>query len=390
MAGMINILRYLDFLPNTSKFYKKSLPFLFVLREFIKILINPLLHARIYPNYKVYSDSLEYKRAFREYSRQIYKKWTEKGSLSYRQCPLCDSVKHIPYLQTPEGISYSQCNACNFVYLNPVPSEKEYLEIYETGYNGLIEKKEKKKEKNSISDSKVITNYDGLEIIKKYKTTGRFLDYGCGSGWALSLAKKYYDVFGIDIDEKQLARAKETTGLSSRIQKIDIGEEDSISHLYGSFDIVHTYQNIEHLLSPRRYLREFNKLLKTGGILYISCPNIDSFAFECLKELNSMACISHVSMFSPKTISNVLKLEGFEILEVGTYSRDISVYEFIMYNVNPNPILFEHRNFYTHYPFVTYLLGLPLWGAIEAYFFLQLLKRKEKFGNYLYCVAKKI
>jgi SAM-dependent methyltransferase len=50
-----------------------------------------------------------------------------------------------------------------------------------------------------------------VKIIQKYKASGKLLDVGCGPGFFLAYAERYYDAHGIDISEYAIKEAKYRT-----------------------------------------------------------------------------------------------------------------------------------------------------------------------------------
>lgn len=59
-----------------------------------------------------------------------------------------------------------------------------------------------------------------VKIIHKYKASGKLLDVGCGQGFFLAYAGKYYDAHGIDISEYAVREAKQRT----RAAKLSVGD----------------------------------------------------------------------------------------------------------------------------------------------------------------------
>jgi SAM-dependent methyltransferase len=355
-------------------------------KEVAKVFIQPYRDARAFPNRRVHEDSLRFMKDFRGYAEKKLRDWKARGVLHLRPCPLCGSGTSRARIRTPECIEYMSCEGCGFVFLNPAPSQVAYNEIYETSYDGLLSEWEKKKDENGCSDY-LEESYFSLDILRRYQPSGRFLDYGCGSGWILRLAKAYYDVTGMDINPVQLARIREVLGIHSLVEG-DI-TEGLPATMHGCFDVVHSNQNLEHMLEPRKCIVEWRKALRSGGYLFIACPNVDSFAFEIFGGQNSMAILSHVSLFSLKTLRSLLVREGFDVVESGSYCRDVGSFEYWVYRVNPAPAAFEHRHAWPRHPKSALTLGYPVWIVTELYFYFEMLRRRETFGNYLYVLARR-
>lgn len=98
---------------------------------------------------------------------------------------------------------------------------------------------------------------------------GRALDLGAGQG-ALSHALKLrgFDVTAADINTGQF-RAPGVL-----CAKLDLNKP--LPFPDGDFDLVMAVEVLEHLESPRAFLREVYRVLRPGGLAVVSTPNITS------------------------------------------------------------------------------------------------------------------
>ena len=93
------------------------------------------------------------------------------------------------------------------------------------------------------------------------------LDVGCGDGILLSLVGDQVDRFGVDIVQGAPAYAE-----SARYFMRDVSNGLPFSD--ATFDVVHSSELIEHLLDTRAFLRECMRVLRPGGRLVVSTPNL--------------------------------------------------------------------------------------------------------------------
>jgi SAM-dependent methyltransferase len=100
------------------------------------------------------------------------------------------------------------------------------------------------------------------------------------------------------------------------------------------FDVVTAFEVIEHVVStPRRLLGESRRVLKRGGLLYLTTPNVcawakvrrmlsqvhpyDAGAYSMDFQERHHMC--HVYEYDPWTLQQVVQSEGFEIVECATW-----------------------------------------------------------------------
>lgn len=101
----------------------------------------------------------------------------------------------------------------------------------------------------------------------------RVLDLGCGTGYgAAKLASAASSVVGVDVSPDAIAFAKEAyapSGVDFRV----IDPNEALPFADGSFDVVLSFQVIEHVVDDRNYIAEANRVLSKGGVFVVITPD---------------------------------------------------------------------------------------------------------------------
>ncbi len=116
---------------------------------------------------------------------------------------------------------------------------------------------------------------------------GRILDDGCGGGGtALSLAEETAFAVGLDLDAR-FANAGTTLAREKGIGNAGFvrGDGTRLPFRSGSFDLVFSHSVIEHVASAQEYLSECHRVLRPGGVLYLSTAPYLSLAGAHLPRL---------------------------------------------------------------------------------------------------------
>ena len=99
----------------------------------------------------------------------------------------------------------------------------------------------------------------------------RLLDPGCGEGtMAAVLRGRFEEVHGVDISREAVERA---CALGVNAVRVNVNVEP-LPYPEGSFDTVVSLDVIEHVFDPVDFLREIHRVLRPGGALVVSTPNI--------------------------------------------------------------------------------------------------------------------
>jgi len=190
--------------------------------------------------------------------------------------------------------------------------------ILETTYNRIWERKTKTEtEKQHQKNCKC----RACEASKLFEGGYSFLDVGCGSGFlATLLAKRYKEYYGVDISPLALAKAAEK---GVKVVNVDINEEQ-LPFEDGYFDAVACLDVIEHVLNPFFLLKEINRVLRPGGTLVISTPNMRYwYHIMSLVVFGRFPRTSsdieaydggHIHYFTRKDLAYLLRAHGFKVL----------------------------------------------------------------------------
>lgn len=106
-------------------------------------------------------------------------------------------------------------------------------------------------------------------IIKYTKNNDFILDVGCGTGLALHLLnqKAKRNIFGIDISVTSIEKCRQKQ-LDCQVYN---GKE--IPFPNDHFNLVGSYNVLEHVDNPEQFLDEMLRVLKKEGIMILVCPN---------------------------------------------------------------------------------------------------------------------
>ncbi len=227
------------------------------------------------------------------------------------ECVYCNSTETGFFLKN-NAFSYFKCKDCNLVFLFPQSSEKHTLFSNKRMYgerNKIVEYFKREKYYQGVS-SRIIKQ------IKKYQKKGKLLDVGSSYGLFLNEARRAgFDVFGVE-------KEKEATDYSKKRFNLKIFNNYFENLKGGQYDIVSFIDVLEHLPNLKLVLAKTKKLLKSDGILFIQCPNLQSLVFKLTKEKwNWLLPNVHLYHFSIKSLKKVLEENGFRVLSVKTYDN---------------------------------------------------------------------
>jgi len=227
-----------------------------------------------------------------------------------------------------------RCDDCGHLYQNPRPTRDTISVCYTSDYGPHTHNLSPLPAANDLSAepqksrwylSSVVRWIPGLKLLYHWLSAGseapvpsppgkaaKALEIGCGSGGYLQrLLGEGWDVEGIEFADEPARRCRQ---LGFRVHTTGI---EDVALPPNAYDLVVAWTVIEHLHDPGAVLRKMRDLLKPGGTMMISVPNIDSWELWAFGRYNFILNEpTHLQHFSVDAISRLLVSSGFEIESV--------------------------------------------------------------------------
>lgn len=100
------------------------------------------------------------------------------------------------------------------------------------------------------------------------------LDLACGEGYGTFMLSKYaHRILGMDISDDAILDAQKKYATKAENLRFQQGSASNLTLENSTFDVVVSYETIEHLFEQSEMLSEIRRVLKPDGILIISSPN---------------------------------------------------------------------------------------------------------------------
>ena len=168
------------------------------------------------------------------------------------------------------------------------------------------------------------------------------IDAGCGAGYGAAYLSDYAAmVIGIDSDPGPIIYATEHYRKSNlKFLEMDI---EKLGFPESSFDLITSFQVIEHLKNPDNFLQSAKSLLKTDGTLLLTTPN------KCLrlKEGEKPWNPFHVHEYSPHELDLLLRRYLVHVDIMGLFGKN-NAQELEVTRANPHTEKYRFRTTYDH------------------------------------------
>lgn len=224
----------------------------------------------------------------------------------FSNCPTCETVCADRYFSFQEH-ELMRCLACGTVYVHPLPTLADIRKMYDDAYDGATAGYFSK------IDKKLRRSRGRVRALARYKPRGRLLDIGCNGGFLVEAARQAgFLATGIDIDPVSIAFAvKHYPG-----NTFFIGNVEEYSDLKpGTFDIIYTSEVIEHVPNVRDFIKATAILLRSGGILYITTPDISHWRVKRdVRRWDGFNPPAHCVYFTPHSLIRLLGEFGFALV----------------------------------------------------------------------------
>jgi 2-polyprenyl-3-methyl-5-hydroxy-6-metoxy-1,4-benzoquinol methylase len=151
------------------------------------------------------------------------------------------------------------------------------------------------------------------------RPSDRLLEIGCGDCHFLRLIEpRVSEVVGLELNRAAVERKSVASPVL--VQTI----EEFAPSAAETFDVVSSFQVLEHMVDPGSFLKSALACLKPGGLLLLSTPNLAHVTFAERKDPFDLPP-HHMGHFSPGVYQALSEILGAEVLELVEEPREFSL-----------------------------------------------------------------
>lgn len=245
--------------------------------------------------------------------------------ITLSRCPVCDGERSRPKYHK-FGLPLVACTDCGLVFANPRLTPEQIWERYNPEYF-----RKEYLPSLGVVDGRVDLDYFDARngamlrfIARHRRPPGRLIEVGAGGGFFLKSAERAgWSVAGIEISTEGVAFATSRLGLDVRCESAE-----QLGFPPASADVAVMFDVIEHLLDPVAALERVRTVLKPGGVLVVSTPNVEALTHTALgSEWAVLSPAEHLYNFSASTLAHLLRRCGFRDTRQECHYEGLGVYE---------------------------------------------------------------
>lgn len=241
------------------------------------------------------------------------------------QCVACGERGTTSRLLTyPQG-KLARCPACGLCWNVEPPSADVLGSLYQTGFYGG-------RTPRAGAVAALLHRVNNAVRLRELRgmSAGKLLDVGCGKGRFLAAAREAgWDVRGVEFAPHLAAEARDRYG-------VDVRAGDFLEvPLETPFDVVTMWHVLEHLPRPADAVARSWELLRPGGRLVVSVPNIES-----VQAVLSGASWFHLDLprhlfhFTPRSLRRLVERHGFRVEWIGHFYPEMEIIGLIQSALN--------------------------------------------------------
>lgn len=199
-----------------------------------------------------------------------------------------------------------QCRNCSFLFKGLRPSAEYLHQFYAESGESYIESVAEERP-SAREDFRVARQL----VLKAFPRGGTILDVGCATGYFLESLGDKWEKHGLEILHLAAQRARERGGIY--VHECEIASARLAAQ---SFDVVCSFDVVEHLADPMSFFLEARRILKPSGWLLVGTGDSGSLAARMSGSRWTYLCIpEHVSFFSSTSFRKGLGRVGFSRVE---------------------------------------------------------------------------
>ena len=225
-------------------------------------------------------------------------------------CYNCGAAERTFYAEE-NGFSLVKCSGCGLLYVQERPDDTEISQAHKQGKHSGV----KELDVTGVFSEDKIRGYLGvLEDLfaGEPAISGSWLDIGCGHGEFIAAVQQYSKgKIAAHGTEPNVHKQK-----SAREHGLDVTYFDLDAH-EDKYDFISLLNVYSHLPNPPEFIGGLKRLLKPDGEIILQTGDTAGFSAE--EHYKPFSLPDHLSFASEQIVKDILRRQGFEILDVCKY-----------------------------------------------------------------------
>ena len=160
----------------------------------------------------------------------------------------------------------------------------------------------------------MLDQFEDHYFSKVNKNRGRVLEVGAAVGYFLFMAMaRGWSVEGLETSVQAAEWANKYLHMKIRTTLVEEFVSDS------AYDAVVAIETLEHLLDPGVALAHIRTLIRPGGMLFGSTPNIESAYWKTTRDI--LEPRDHITLFSAKALRGLLAQHAFGKVTIDNFGE---------------------------------------------------------------------
>ncbi len=234
-----------------------------------------------------------------------------------RACPLCGEYSHRAWI-AHDDLAYVRCVTCGLVHLQPCPPPTVLEDYYANSKSAAFFQEKILLPTAPVRSAQLFgPRVAAVRECAAHDGERRLLDVGCSIGTFLELAAADgWNCAGVEPNRAARNIACE--------KKFDVASDIVAAAPRwpaASFDVITAWEIIAHVHEPRALLQHAVRLLRPGGVVLLTTPNVAALEYRLLHARHPNFCFPFLQLFSAVTVTRLLTELGLHIESCTTPGR---------------------------------------------------------------------
>jgi 2-polyprenyl-3-methyl-5-hydroxy-6-metoxy-1,4-benzoquinol methylase len=202
-----------------------------------------------------------------------------------------------------------KCLVCGLVHVPRSAQRDDLDQLYESVEDTQYLENTKSRERTFAEAYRRISPFIG-------ESPGRLVEIGAYCGIFISECQKHgWDCDGIEPSSWAVTYARQKYGIELLAGTL----ADNVDERTNLYDLVASWDVLEHVKDPVDFLRQANRMLKPGGYICLSTLDYDNWFPKLAGRRWPWLMDMHLFYFSPDLLAQMFEKAGFELVHVDKY-----------------------------------------------------------------------